>query len=129
MSGRGTIPDEIRRFIVAAVPSVSYLEALLLIRANPELSWTPELLAKRLYIGMAQAEDIAEQLQGAGIIMLANPETPAFRYAPQDPDLPELLALLEATYRNALVEVSQLIHSKSGKRAQRFADAFKFRKD
>jgi hypothetical protein len=129
VSVRGNIPDEVRRFIIAAVPSVSYLEALLLIRANPSLSWTPEFLAKRLYIGAALAEEIARQLESAGIIALADRELPAFRYAPQDPDLPELLALLDLTYRNALVEVSQLIHSKSGKRAQRFADAFKFRKD
>lgn len=129
MDVRGSIPDEVRRFIVTAVPSVPYLEALLLVRANPTFSWTVDLLAQRLYIGVAQAGEIAEQLAAAGIATFSAQTPPAFRYAPQRAELYALLALLEVTYRNSLVEVSQLIHSRSGKRAQRFADAFKFRKD
>ena len=44
------IPDEVRRFLLGAIPSVPHLEALLLVRAEAVEPWTAALLARRLYI-------------------------------------------------------------------------------
>jgi hypothetical protein len=129
MSAPGGMPDNVRRFVAAVVPSVPFLEAILLFRAGAARDWAPELLAQRLYISSLQANELAKQLEAAGIVT-ASPVDPAtYRYAPQSEELAVLLGEVEATYRTSLVEVTNLIHSKSGRQAQRFADAFKFRKD
>jgi hypothetical protein len=128
MSNGENISDEVRRYITAAVPSIPFLEAILLFRSGVSEDWTVELLAQRLYIGIPQARELIDQLQGAGIIK-ARPPRPCFGYAPQTPELATLLDDLEACYRGALLEVTHLIHSKSARQAHRLADAFKFRKD
>jgi hypothetical protein len=129
MTTAGTIPDGVRRFLAAVVPSVPFLEAILLFRNGAAVDWAPELLAQRLYISPMQAIELARQLEAAGIVVASPGEPARYRYAPQSEALAALLGEVEATYRTSLVEVTNLIHSKSGRQAQRFADAFKFRKD
>ena len=53
----------------------------------------------------------------------------AWRYAPRTPELEALCARIDDIYGRQLVQVSRLIHSKGDRAAQRFADAFKWRKD
>jgi hypothetical protein len=45
------MPEDVRRFILSSVGSVPYLEALLLLRSAPEVSWGARQVAQRLYIG------------------------------------------------------------------------------
>ena len=52
------VPDEVRRFVLTSVPSVPYLEALLLLRAGGDQPWDALRVSRRLYIGEAQALDI-----------------------------------------------------------------------
>lgn len=47
---REELPDEVRRFILKSVVSVPYLEALLLMRDNPNVVWDVDEVARRLYI-------------------------------------------------------------------------------
>ena len=61
------VPDEVRRFILTSVPSVPYLEALLLLRGEPAHSWNASQVARRLYIGEAQAQELLDALQQSGI--------------------------------------------------------------
>ena len=49
------IPAELRDFIAKSIDSVAQLEALLLLRANPETSWDVVQLARRLYVNEAEA--------------------------------------------------------------------------
>jgi len=128
MNNGGTISDEVRRYIVAAVPSIPFLEAVLLFRSGVSPEWTVERLAQRLYIGAPQARDLIDQLQAAGIVTQASSD-PSYRYAPQKAELAVLLDQLESCYRASLLEVTHLIHSKSTRQAHRLAEAFKFRKD
>ena len=80
-----SIPEDLRRFVLTSIPSVPFLEALLLMRADPDRAWRRDTLARRLYVREKTAED--------------------------------------------LVEVTHLIHSSLDRKAQQFADAFKWRKD
>ena len=91
------IPDDVRRFLLGAIPSVPHLEALLLVRAEPDEPWTAARLARRLYVD----------------------ENGAAR----------LLRDLDAIYARHVVEVAELIQSSSDRKAQRFADAFRLRKE
>jgi hypothetical protein len=124
-----TIPDDIRRFILLRIPSIPYLEALLLMRDNPAQAWNSDGLARRLYLNGAACGALLGQLHAAGIAAPAPGMPGCFHYAPMEAPLAHMLDRLAPVYARHLVEVSTLIHSKTNKKAQVFADAFVWRKD
>lgn len=124
-----TIPDDIRRFILLRIPSIPYLEALLLMRDNPAQGWNCHGLAQRLYLSGSACDALLQQLQAAGIAAPAPGMAGSYRYAPADMPLAQMLDRLAQVYARHLVEVTTLIHSKTNKKAQVFADAFVWRKD
>ena len=121
------LPPEIRRFILTSIPSVPYLEAVLLLRAEPERAWDAAQLARRLYVPERRGVELVGQLRESGVA--ANvADGGAVRYGPA-PELATLLDGVAQAYATDLVTVSSLIHSRIDRRAQQFADAFRFRKD
>ena len=123
-------PEDLRRFVLTSIPSVPFLEALLLLRANPTQQWHPATLAGRLYVRERTAEALLEDLCRAG--MVAPCEAPAhdcYQYNPTSSQLRERIDALANLYSRHLVEVTMLIHSSLDRKAQQFADAFKLRKD
>ncbi|MGV3573322.1 MAG: hypothetical protein ACO1PB_22235 [Ramlibacter sp.] len=124
---KGEVPADVRRFILTSIPSVPYLEAVLLMRAEPEDAWDAPRLARRLYVGERTAADLIGLL-AAGGVAAAEPAGPAVRFAPA-PELRTLLDRVAEAYAADLVAVTDLIHSRIDKRAQQFADAFRFRKE
>lgn len=122
---RGEVPADVRRFILTSIPSVPFLEAVLLLRAEPEHAWDAQRLARRLYVPERTAAELLEQLTAGGI---AHPAEGGVLYSPRD-ELPDLIDRLAAAYAADLVTVTDLIHSRIDKRAQQFADAFRFRKE
>jgi hypothetical protein len=125
--GDHTIADDVRRFILTSVPSVPYLEALLLLRSDSGTQWDPFRLARRLYIGESQALDLLHTLAQSQVVSRA--EDGAFRFSPATPELARAIDGLAETYASNLLGVTDLIHSRLEKRAQQFADAFRWRKD
>jgi hypothetical protein len=124
-----TIPDDIRRFILHRIPSIPYLEALLLMRDNPAQAWNSHGLAQRLYLNGAACDTLLRALHSAGIAAPAPGLAGSFRYAPAEAPLAQMLDRVAHVYARHLVEVSTLIHAKTNKKAQLFADAFVWRKD
>jgi len=132
--GRTELSDDIRRFILTSVPSVPYLEAILLLRTDPDAGWDVPRLAARLYVAERQAAEVLTALAAAGIASSEEQEGAIlFRYAPATEELRERLDALAQAYSANLVGVTDLIHSRTDsrvdKRAQQFADAFRLRKD
>lgn len=121
----GVIPDDLRRFILLAIPSVPYLEALLLMHGAPRQAWDDARVARRLYLGERSAADLLAALHAAGI---AASRDDGFVYCPQDAQMAELLDRLAAAYSQHLVEITLLIHSKNEGKPQQFANAFLFRR-
>lgn len=120
------LPDDVRRFILTSVPSVPFMEALLLLRADPRQSWDAPQLARRLYVPERTAVELLELLRDSGF---AQPgEGGGLRYGPAA-EVSELLDRVAQAYAGDLVTVTGLIHSRIDRRAQRFADAFRFRKE
>ena len=122
---RGEVPADVRRFILTSIPSVPFLGAVLLLRAEPERAWDAQRLARRLYVPERTAAELLEQLTAA---LVAQRGEAGVLYAPPD-ELRALLDRLAAAYAADLVTVTDLIHSRIDKRAQQFADAFRFRKE
>lgn len=64
---RAELPEDIRRFILTSVPSVPYLEAILLLRTDPAVLWDVPRMAARLYVAEKQAAEVLTALVAAGI--------------------------------------------------------------
>ncbi|TFY97526.1 hypothetical protein EZ242_18590 [Ramlibacter rhizophilus] len=126
---RPELPPELRRYIVSNIPSVPYLEGILLMRAEPERAWSTQEMARRLYVSESDSAPLLESAVANGVAVAAEGAERAYRYQPVSPELAALLDRLAAHYAADVVTVATLIHGKGDKRAQQFADAFRWRKD
>ncbi|MGJ7917262.1 hypothetical protein ACI48D_17525 [Massilia sp. LXY-6] len=125
-----SIPEDLRRFVLTNIPSVPYLEALLLMRADPDRPWSTDSLARRLYVRDKVAEGLLAELCRSGMAApRSDGAADAYCYRPRDEALRERIDRLADLYATNLVEVTHLIHSSLDRKAQQFADAFKWRKD
>ena len=120
------IPDEVRRFLLGAIPSVPHLEALLLLHADPARGWDAAALAGRLYLDTPRATVLLADLVRGGLV---RGEDGQHRFGPADEGLAEVVGELARIYARHVVAVAELIHSAPDRRAQRFAEAFLLRKD
>lgn len=121
------VPDEVRRFILTSIPSVPYLEALLLLRSQPERGWDSFHVAGRLYIGEGQALELLQALELSGVA--ARTAAGGFVFSPSSEPLARRIEELAHTYSHNLLGVTDLIHSRRDKRAHQFASAFRWKKD
>lgn len=121
------IPDDVRRFILTSIPTVPYLEALLLMRGERSQPWDAGALARRLYLSEKNAAGLLEQLQEAQLLEAVGGGH--YRYQAASEALDGMVARVAQAYSSHLVEISNLIHSATGKKAQHFADAFLWRKE
>jgi DNA-binding IclR family transcriptional regulator len=121
---RNELPDELRRFVLTSIPSVPYLEAILLLRADAGRAWDPSAVAGRLYTPEAKAIELLQAMQQAGVCTRS--EDGRFTYEPVTPELARMLDAMAMAYARDLVGVTDLIHSGMEKRAQQFADAFRW---
>jgi hypothetical protein len=124
-----SIPDDVRRFIVTSVPSIPYLEGLLLLRDTRIPAWNAEVLAQRLYIGTRQAADLLAAFHNGGFLVSADDARGNYLYQPIDPFLRTIVDRLAQAYSEDLIGITNLVHSVGGKKVQQFADAFKWRRD
>lgn len=123
------IPDDIRRYVFQCVPSVPYVEAVLLLRERRDLAWQPELLARRLYLGTEETLRLLARLQADGLVVQDSDDASGYRYGPASSELGELWDRLALVYAHNLIEVSTIIHSRPSGKAQLLADAFVWRKE
>lgn len=120
------IPEELRRFVLTSVPSVPFVEALLIFR-DATGPVTIEKLAGLLYVSERQSAEIVDQLRSARIIARSQ-DNGGHAFAPA-PEIAPVVEQLAALYRTRLVDITYIIHSRTGRMAQQFADAFKIRKE
>lgn len=128
MTSAEPIPDDVRRFVMTSVPSVPYLEAILLFHSASELERNRADVASLLYLKEQVAGELLEALGSAGVIAPAESGQGRFRYAPSEAAHAAISKLAEV-YAGNLVGVTNLIHDRTQRSAQRFADAFKLRED
>ena len=124
-----SIPDDVRRFIQQCIPSVPFLEAVLLVRDNTGRGWSSAQLAQRLYLSEEAAATLLHGMQQAGIVRADGAPAAPYHYGPSTPELQHIVDRLAQVYASHLIDVSQLIHSKSHRKAQVFADAFIWKKE
>ena len=122
------ISDDIRRFVLTSVPSIPYLEAMLLFKRDRSVAWSAKRVSQALYISENAAAALLDALASAGVIS-AGTDGSLFRYSPRDATLDASLNGLEQAYRTDMIGVTRLVHDATQRSARRLADAFKIRKD
>ena len=125
------ITDNVRRFLSANIASVPHLEALLLLAADPvpKRVWTASEVAAGLYLKENLAHGLLTELCGLDLLSCGPEVAPGFVYAPTTPEIAKVVIAVHAAYRGQLIEVTRLIHLRSGRKALQFADAFRWRKE
>lgn len=123
------IPDDLRRFVLTSIPSVPFLEAMLLFHTEPPDGLDRLEVARRLYVPPQKAQDLIDTLVEAGIVVSHERLEGWFCYRPRDEELRATIDALAQAYQRSLIEITDLIHDPTRKNAHRFANAFKLRKD
>jgi precorrin isomerase len=118
------VPDDVRDFIQRHIDSVAQLEALLLLRANPDTQWSVAAAAKRLYAAETQIADVLARLCADGFLSYKD-DTYRYNCGLAERERVDRLA---AVYARHLIPITNMIHAKP-RRIREFADAFKFRKE
>lgn len=122
------IPSEVLDFIYRRIDSVPHLEALLLLWEEPSVTWTQEDISRRVYVSLDKAGLILQDLAKHGFI-IAEVEVAGGYHYEQGWDEAQIMPRVAASYRQNIVHVSNLIHSKPASDAvQEFARAFNFTK-
>jgi hypothetical protein len=124
----GSIPDEVRRFVLTSIPTVPHLETLLLLWRERKERWSAEEIALRLYVAPALAHALAADLCSADLLDCEG-DPPVYRSRREPSHLARLVEGLDQAYTRQLREVTRLIHSNVDRRAERFKQAFTWKKD
>lgn len=118
------IPADVQDFIVRYIHSIAQLEALLLLRVNPQEKWDTSAIGGRLYITEKQTAELLAPLCQASLLHVSDG---TYQYSPT-PEHKRVIDDLASIYSRHLIPVTNLIHSKA-RRIRQFSDAFKFKKE
>jgi hypothetical protein len=131
----GAIDPYIERFLLDSIDTVPHLEALLLLFRSPEVEWTVEDLAARIYVNERQAHGILEDLTRRSLIARVE-QAPAhssthsstrYQYTAKSEAQTALLDKVAQAYRTQLVQVTRFIHSNASGSVRDFARAFRLK--
>jgi hypothetical protein len=123
------IPDDVKTFLLRYIDSIAQLEALLLLRANAELAWSADTLAKRLYIPVQETAELLAHLCADGFLAVLDSQPLFYQYHCTSSEQAHMVDQVAELYARYLIPVTHLIHAKPRTRVQAFADAFRLRKD
>ncbi len=123
------LPGEVKAFLLRHIDSIAQLEALLLLRANAEIVWSADTLAKRLYTTAQETAEILARLCTDGFLAALSSQPLLYQYHCTSSEQAHLVDQVAECYTKYLIPVTHLIHAKPRTRVQAFADAFKFRKE
>lgn len=119
-------PPELKRFVEQYIESVPQLEALLLLRDNPQKGWNAADIAKALYIPEEAATSLVVDFLRRGFIRPDPHDNTLYFYRAPNEGVDRLIGELGAAYHDRRVAVISLIYSKPINKVQTFADAFRF---
>lgn len=115
---------KVDQFVMDEIDTVPHLEALLLFWNNRTQKWSPEDMARALYLPSERTRSILADLERLGHVVLTGDGCFLYRSSERDP----LIEELDRTYRREVVRISNMIHSKPSASLREFARAFQFKK-
>ncbi|WP_332659127.1 hypothetical protein [Brevundimonas sp.] len=109
-------------FIEAAIPSVWALEALIVLKRDPDIGWATDDLVAEMRASATLVTDCILVLQRAGLVI---EHSGSVRYAPASPALAGLADALQGAYRQRPVAVVNWITARRSDPLKGFADSFR----
>ena len=128
MTGNEDKPLDVDQFLQDQIDTVPHLEALLLLWNSRPKAWSVEEMGSGLFVARESAKDILNDLLGRRLINPVPGAGETFRYE-TEPDRDRLIAAVDSTYRQELIRISRMIHSKPPAAVREFARAFRVKKD
>jgi hypothetical protein len=120
---------ELKQFVEHNIESVPQLEALLLLRKEPDRAWSAVDIAKALYIQEDAAAALLAEFVRREFAKYPTSDAGNIIYRARDQTTDRLIDELQAAYQDRRVAVISLIYSKPLNKVQTFADAFRFGKE
>lgn len=120
---------DIKQFIDRNIESVAQLEALLLLRQDPQRGWSALEIGKALYAPEELAGTLLTDFCRNGLVKVNVPAVELYSYAVADAAVDKLISEIAAAYQDRRVAIISLIYSKPLNKVQTFADAFRLRKE
>ncbi|WP_374029258.1 hypothetical protein [Bdellovibrio bacteriovorus] len=121
------IPFEVREFIKKYISSVSLLELLLLMKRNPQRSWTAEELSGEMRTNNSYASLQLAELVDSKLVIPGDRQG-SFRLT-ENPEDNKMLSELEFLYNNRRSSLINSIYAQPMDSIRDFANAFKIKKD
>ena len=122
------LPPSVQQFLSKYIRSLEQLEVLLLLRNSSDRPWTSAEVYEVVRSSRSSIEERLESFVQLGFLAKKDGSPATFHYAPTD----NLAAAVDQTagaYQKWRVRVIEAIFTPVVDPAQRFADAFKVRKD
>jgi DNA-binding MarR family transcriptional regulator len=120
------LPADVSRFIDAYITSVEQIEALLVLKADPDIARSPGNIAKRLYTSEESIDVRLAELEAHGLIARSGDD---YVYRPRAEELSDGIERLAEFYAKRKVAVINQVFAGPADEVQSFADAFRLRKD
>jgi hypothetical protein len=128
MSDTG-IPDSVRRFLAAYVPSIAQLEVLILLRAKADREWSAPEVSGELRSSVMSVQDRLGDLASRGLLVVREADSLLlYRYAPATEDARRQIDKLASAYKERRLAVINLIYAKPESDVASFSEAFKISK-
>ncbi len=121
------LPAELRRFIHEHIGSIAQLELLLLLASDPAKSMSAAEASRVFYVTQDAARGFLETMRADGLLTVDRDGT--YRFAPRDGSWRSLVDTLAEYYRERRLTVTHVIYAGPPDELQRFADAFRIKKD
>lgn len=126
MTGPDPLPPDVVAFLDEQIFSVAQLEVLLLVRAADGATVRLDALARESYLPAKSIQPWLDALVGRGLLHSADD---GYRFAPADGSLRATLDQVADCYARRRVTLTRHVYTSKEDPAQRFSDAFRFRKD
>ena len=123
-----TLPTSVQQFLSKYIRSLEQLEVLLLLRNNANRSWTSAEVYEVVRSSRSSVEERLESFVQLGFLAKESGPPATFCYAPAE-NLGAAVDETAGAYQKWRVRVIEAIFTPVVDPAQRFADAFKVRKD
>ena len=123
------LPSDIRNFINSHIDSVEQIEALVLMKADPQREWSVEEMAKSLYTSTESTAMRLAHLHRTGLLSEIRSDVVRYRFEQRDSRLRKAVDGFLDVYAKRKVSVINQIFSGPSDDVQSFADAFRIRKD
>lgn len=120
------LPADVRAFLDAQIFSVGQLEVLLIVHEAGGASLAVEEIARLSYIPAKSILPWLEALASRGILEATHD---GFRFEPLDDQIRQSVGAVSDCYARRRVSVTRHVHASKEDPVQRFADAFRFRRD